>query len=559
MPFQSIVPVSNVIGYDMVINYDATKVVPTGLITIASDLINPQFVSYATSGSAGVLNVSVFLNGAAPSSAQFNGTGRLLCVEFAKLSTFAAVDTVSFSVPSLQESYFSGVSPKVVSPGTFLTTQSNTFTADLRFWADNSAIPYNSSNASQYLITNIYGTTGACTSLSATAVQPDASGSFSFDASNGSFLNIQRDISNTSSVQAVVNGFDAFLTRRVLINDPNFIPTIYQIIAMDVNADGVISAGDLSQINQRAVLAIGEYRQSWNYNAQGVSNGQPSKDWLFVDATTVNTSAAYQISTTYPSSDGVGYSKSNVPQVSFCSPIPVFTAGGGCQAYGNESYKGILVGDVNGNYATASVSDAIRTENLVVFDAANAVVSGSFIDVPVRIKSTSDVYALDFSIETGSSISFHSVINNGHNMEMLVNKTGDIVRFTSFSLQHYNTSGDIVYLRFNGKQSDVASIAVNETYVNGDRSGSVVTGQQNTSSLEVNVYPNPSTETINVLASEDFIYELMDISGRVILSGSLTKAFDAVQISTNGISNGVYNLKVISSNSAKIVRVSVKK
>ena len=121
------------------------------------------------------------------------------------------------------------------------------------------------------------------------------------------------------------------------------------MIAMDVNTDGVVSAGDLSQINQRAVLFIPEFQQDWNYNAQGVSNGQPSRDWLFVDVNTVSASPSYYISTNYPSNDGIGYSKNKFPQVDFCSPIPVSFINGDCPVIGTESYIGVLLGDANGN------------------------------------------------------------------------------------------------------------------------------------------------------------------------------------------------------------------
>ena len=162
--------------------------------------------------------------------------------------------------------------------------------------SDNSALRYDPLNPGQYLITNIYGNNKFLHSLSATAVQPDLGGNFEYTVNNGTNLSIQRDVLGTTSMQAVINGFDAFLTRKVLLGDPTFTPSVYQMISMDVNLDGVISAGDLSQINQRAVLLIPEFKQAWNYNAGGVSNGQPSKDWEFIDETTVNTdpSTAFQ-------------------------------------------------------------------------------------------------------------------------------------------------------------------------------------------------------------------------------------------------------------------------
>jgi len=558
LPIQAIIPVNDVIGYDIVVTFDSTEVVPTGVVTIDNDLINPAYTSVAYLTGTSSINISVFLNGSAPANAEFNGSGRLLCVEFAKTSGFDAVDTTAFTA-TLQESYFSGVQPKVVSPGTYRTTQSSLFTSSLRFWADNSALPYNSSNVSQYLVTNIYGNNNACNAPSALAVQPNLAGQFTHDLNNGQKLDIRRDISNTTSVQSVVNGFDAFLTRRVLINDPAFIPSVYQIIAMDVNTDGVISAGDLSQINQRAVLAIGEFRQDWNYTTGGVSNGQASKDWLFIDGTTLTTNPAYQISANYPAGDGVGYSKNNVPNVSFCSSIPTLS-NGGCTAFGLETYTGILLGDANGNYATASASATIRNgANQVVFDVKNAIINGNLIDVPVYVRSNEAVNALDFSINYNSNrITFHSVVNNGGNMELLA-ENSDALRVTSNSLENYKTNAAVLYVRFSGTSVSSNDLVNMEAYINGDRVQANTTGAFGNEEMTVSVFPNPASAVINILSSEDASFELMDVQGKVVANGSFIAAYQNHELNTENLANGMYVLKVFNTDSVSLSKVSIKK
>lgn len=558
LPIQALVPVNDVIGYDIVVTFDSTEVIPTGIVTIDNDLINPAFTSVAYLSGTSSINISVFLNGSAPANAEFNGTGRLLCVEFAKTAGFAAVDTSAFSA-TLQESYFNGVQPKVVSPGTYRTTQSSLFTSSLRFWADNSAMPYNSANVSQYLVTNIFGNSNTCNAPSALSVQPNLSGQFTHDLNNGEKLEIRRDISNTTSVQSVVNGFDAFLTRRVLINDPAFVPSVYQIIAMDVNTDGLISAGDLSQINQRAVLAIGEFRQDWNYTTGGVSNGQASKDWLFIDGTTLSTNPAYQISATYPLNDGVGYSKNNVPNVSFCSSIPTLS-NGGCASFGLETYTGILLGDANGNYSTASASATIRNgANQVVFDVNNATINGNLIDVPVYVRSNEAVNALDFSINYNSNrLSFHSVVNNGNNMELLA-ENSDALRVTSNSMDSYNTVAPVVYVRFTGTAVSAADLSNVEAFINGDRVHASMTGVSGSESIVVNVFPNPASSFINIVSSENASYELIDVQGKVVASGSFIAAYQNQELNTENLSNGMYVLKVFNAGSVSMNKVSIKK
>jgi hypothetical protein len=225
---------------------------------------------------------------------------------------------------------------------------STIYNGTLAFWLDNSPIAYNAANPNQYLITNIYGADSNCVKSPAPAIQPNLTGQFSYNILNGSVIKTERDILPATDVQTVINGFDVNLGHKVLVNDTSFIPSIFQLIALDVNADGVVSAGDISQINQRSVKTITEFKQKWNYNINGTSNGLLSKDWLFVNSTLLN-SPAYKKSLSYPANDGSGYSKNNVPVVPFCLQVP--TAG---------SITGILLGDVNGNYASIAPDGVIK-------------------------------------------------------------------------------------------------------------------------------------------------------------------------------------------------------
>ncbi|MFM1745629.1 MAG: hypothetical protein RLZZ630_1566, partial [Bacteroidota bacterium] len=389
LPVTAVDAVADVIGYDIVLDYDQTKVTPTGVVVRKNDLLLPNFNSnmvstaYSNDANNGKVYVSVFFNGTAPSNARFSGTGDIICVEFAKTG-LGINDVATFTADTLMESRITGVQLAATDAGSFTSFTDSLLTSNLKFWLDFSPIRYNPSSPSDYLITNIYGNNTNCNSQSATASQPDLNGSFNFNVNSGSQIEIVKDIVGTTDVQPVVNGFDAFLTRRVLINDATFIPSVYQMIAMDVNTDGVVSAGDLSQINQRAVLLIPEFQQDWNYNAQGASNGQASRDWLFLDVTTSGSNPAYSVSSTYPSNDGVGYSKNKVPQVSFCSPIPVSFIGN-CPLIGTENYIGVLLGDVNGNYSTNSGAPSpFRAQgDRIVLDLNKAKKIGDQVTIPV--------------------------------------------------------------------------------------------------------------------------------------------------------------------------------
>jgi len=569
LPLNAIAPVSNVIGYDIVLSYNKNKVQPTGVVTVANALINPNYTSTANSinNVTGTMLISVFFNASAPPAAAFTGTGQLLCVEFAKTAGFNAVDTAGFSITSIQESYFNGVQPKISSPGEFRTYQDTVYHSSLKFWFDNSPIKYNAAVPANYLVTNIYGSNGTCTGLSATAVNPDLSGNFSYNVNNGVAINIRKDLPGTTDVQPVINGFDAFLTRRVLTNDATFVPSVYQMIAMDVNMDGVISAGDLSQVNQRTVLLIPEFKQAWNYDVNGVSNGQPSKDWTFVDGTRLNSDPAYLISTTFPNNDGLGYSKAKVPVVPFCLTVPSFTSNI-CQTLGTEVYQGVLLGDVNGNYANYnSGPNAFRLSdvNKVIFDLPNAIVAGGYVDVPVRIASDVTVNALDFSMKVNdSNLSFHSVTGLPSYIQSLSNMSDDkMVRFTSYSLQNYDLNQYLFTVRFalNGVKVNEADFSSVSAYLNGENVAVVMSSRlsSGTSTNAVSVYPNPASNVLNIMAAEDATIQLMDAQGRLVMAESKIYANQKQEFNTQNFANGVYTLKVFNDHFVSSSKVIIQK
>lgn len=572
LPLAAIDTVKEVIGYDVVMQYNSDKITPTGVITMNSALINPTYVDIVNSVDAanGLINISVFLNGLAPANTNFSGVGNLFCVEFTKTVNFTSVDTALVSVSTLQESYFSGVANKLVEAGKYITFKDSTFHGALRFWSNHSPIQYNAANPNDYLITNIYGNNNAGTAQSLVAVQPDLAGNFVYNILDGEAVNIEKDILGTTDVQPVVNGADALLTRRVLLNDITLSPSIYQVIAMDVNADGFISAGDVSQINQRAVLMIPEFKQKWNYNNAGVSNGEASKDWLFIDSLRISNDLAYRISTTYPSNDGVGFSKSRVPVVPFSLTVPV-ADGGVCPLITNETYKGVLLGDVNGNFATVVPSSMFKTESSekVIFDMAHAVVNDGYIDVPVAVASDKNVTALDFSmLFNESTLSFNSVVDHSAKLQALSNFNTDdrTLRFTSNSIEKYDVSKSQLSVRFamNGTMVSNADLHTMKAYINGEPVAVELT-EKTTGILEssndqaVKVYPNPASNSLSIVLTEDATVQLFDLNGKQVVIDTTVNANQTQELNVQHVANGVYTLRIFNDTSVSIRKVVINK
>jgi len=553
--------VNDVKGYDVVINYDATKLVPTGNVTISNDLINSTYVESSSSiPSPGVLNLTVNLNGSAPASAEFNGTGTIFNVGFTKLAGFNAIDSSIVSVPFMQESYITGVQAKSVKSAKMYSTAIQSYTGNLVFWSDSSPITYNSASPSSALITNIYGSTGS-------PVTPNQNGQFTSNLSSGLDLSIERDIINENSVQAIVNAADAVLGKTLLI-DGAFTPSVYQIIALDVNLDGVVSAGDISQMKQRTTLSIPEYMQSWNYNNQGVSNGSPSKDWIFVDNARTAT-PAYLISGTFPANDNIGFSKARVPQVPFILPMVVSNYNSNnstCPTVGTETYKGIMLGDVNGSYASYTADGLLKSEDaLITIDLSQAVINGNKVTVPVVITSDEPVNALELAFEFNESkLSFDNVSELAQNIEAesFFNQNDRTFRYSAYTLENFKLNQSVALISFESTDGTINKKDFHSLMglLNGKPVDVSFEKAGITSSIldRISIYPNPSNGNFTVVSSEDVNIEILEMSGKLLKEVSV-KSNQEQAINLDNVSAGVYLIRVFNQNSSSTQRIVIAK
>jgi hypothetical protein len=556
--------VDNVKGYDVVLNYDAAKVTPTGNITVYNVLTTSSYVETASAiASPGTLNLSLYFNGTAPASAEFAGTGNIFCVEFTRLPGFLPVDSSTVSISFFQESYITGVQSKPVTSRKMYSTTQQNYLANLTFWSDNSPIAYNAASPNSYLITNINGVTGS--TVSATAVQPNVSGQFTHNLTNGTSIKIDRDINNLNSVQLLINAADAVIGKTLLINTLAA-PSVYQVMALDVNLDGVVSAGDLSQLKQRATLAIPEFMQAWNYDNNGVSNGQASKDWIFVDATRVAT-AAYQISATYPANDGVGYSKGKVPVVPFILPANVSNysaTNATCPTVGTETYKGILLGDVNGSYAAYTADGILKTNNTdyILVDLNNVIVDGTKVSVPVSFISEEPVNAFDIALQINeNTLTYVSNEDTqlGSESESFYNGNDKTYRYTALNMNEFTSNARVSYITFetvDGKISE-KDLTAELGLLNGKIAEVRFSKSAELGDNTIDIYPNPSNGMFTVMSNLDGRVDIIDITGKLVHPGALVKANQVMEVNMPELSAGVYFVRFYSNDALTSKRIVI--
>lgn len=563
-----------VTGFDMIMEFDAAKVVPTGVVSINpaahTGLEGDADYAWRVEGDGAgqdSLFLSVFMKGSGSENYVWDGQGEIVCVEFAKTTSFASNDAVVFSLPFLRESFElsnADVDETLINVHTFETYLDNIFHAQLNFWADGS--PIQGTEADGFNSARMRD--GASATVPGYYAEPDINGHVAYDwiAGGTTAVRIEKQIDNDmydgDTILSLFGGQDALLTQKVLVNDPSFIPSAYQMVAMDVNKDGKVTAGDVSQINQRAV----QLRQEF-------SNGT-GMDWEFVALSDYVSQVRYKISSTYPLDDGTGrYSKENVPNPTNYNGLAAL-ASEDCPVPPTETFIMILLGDVDGSYkdlehvaptagtAGSSQLKSLAVESGVVFDLANATYEEDFVNVPVMINGEDAINAVDFAIMVDTEKLQFMSVTNMQKVESLSNSFNTNVWNTSYSLESYNTEEPVFSIRFmsNGTFSN-SDFTYASAFINGKKVAvSFTKAVENATAVElnemnVNLYPNPASNRFFVEVTPGASIELIDINGRVLRT--LETVVDRTEISTEGLTSGVYIVRVANGDALTVKRVII--
>lgn len=551
---------TDVTGFDLSMTYDADKVDPTGIITVypntgGADQDNTAYLTSQFGDGTGIdtLFISVFLDQNSLPGENWDGISNpLFCVEFVKKQ--AGAFTADFDAYDIIESTNLGIStPKAATGSIWDVTVNPNYTGQVNFWLDNQGIGGTGAVATQ--VRDNTGTTRSTTL---------ADGSFQFDiVTYGTEIRIRKVLNNPgiSAMLQIVGGYDAYLTALLLVNAlPD--PSPFQLIAMDVNRDGVVSAGDVSQINQRAVNQIGNYTQ---VNRFSEPSGAGPFAWVFVSEILVNDDLSFRKSDDFPriGANG-GYSKFRVPTYFVSADLASQVALGSCPVIidGRNTFFGVLLGDVDGSWATASAATVKSATDVVKFDLASAYFEENYIDIPVSLSTEEKVNSLDFAILfNDQKISFESVLNFTDYIESNFNVIGNEMGLTSYSLETYEVDEHIMSVRFyapNGFEAGDILEAV--AFINGKEVTANFTGtltSVDNMQAAVKVFPNPASEYLRIQTPEMVSVQVYDVQGRTILMRENVMNNDEINVQT--LSEGIYMMRISGESVNKMERIVIKK
>ncbi len=549
---------ANINGFDIIMEFESDKVAPTGVVTVNSDLVDRDVTDYTTRVEGDSIFVSVFLKGNAQIGTFWNGQGEIFCVEFARTGEFAPTDAAVFEVNKIVESYEDSYieQPAGAESATYSTFVDDIFTANLIFWSD--ASPIAGPVADGYALTQ-FGVTG-------NFVEPNVNGVVEFDFIDGagvvtSGISIEKDVPNSTvadSMMILINGYDAYLTTKVLTEDASFKPSVFQIMAMDVNLDGRVTAGDISQMNQRAVIIRDEFTQ----------DGGTNLDWIYVNNEALQNYARYRISAAYPLEDPNNadhYWKDNVPSAVGTYFIP--GANDDCPNVAGETFQLILLGDVDGSYAKKVVDGSLKsaaTTSEIVFDVKNAKVNGEEVSVPVKINASEAIVSASFSVAF-ENCEFVSLTQHAD----YISATSNLVEGNKIALVSntktipYESGATIFSLNFKADDVNDIDLDPRTSKVNGDEDKAIATVVGIATDVEENTadavaaYPVPADDFLTVVSPEDATVELLDING-VIIKAVEVFAGSKYTINVQDLASGLYILKVYNDNFTSVKRVAIK-
>ncbi len=559
---------SGLIALDFDLLYDDTKVTPTGTATVG-----PVATTFATfdlnSSTPGKVGVGLYLNGA-PANTFFSGDGVVINVNF-RINTGVAPNQAlsSFSTSDLIESklFTSNVVCPVV-PGAFNFTRAFNGQIQYRETATkkiSGVTGQNPTTITPYSTTDATGTALASPSL-------DANGLFTVPDATLKSLTLSRDVLGDASVAfascanitTVINAADR-TTAAQIANGVVTAPTIFQLLAADVNLDGRVTSGDAALISSRGLNQYNcEFPQSWNYeaDANGILSAKvpyaKSKDWLFVDATLL---------TTTPFTTATRF---KVPAVPAYLPVSADLSTCGTTTV-DQTYHAILLGDVNSSWL-ATNGTTLRTEkpsNVLVLSLKDISANDQYVAIPVSYESNGPSAGIDFAWDYDRSkfnVTGYDIAQPiSHKMASMSNNVPSAQRLmaTTYVLKDLvETKEPIAYI-YLAKNSGTAItkddfnsfVAV----VNGEVSSlrveesEAVTGVQDLETGSLSLYPNPATKTIYIQGLQGTAnIEIHTATGQLQQSGTSNGSIDL-----SNLEKGVYFVKVSNPYSSKVHKVVV--
>ncbi|MEN9611618.1 MAG: hypothetical protein RLZZ628_2432 [Bacteroidota bacterium] len=337
-----------------------------------------------------------------------------------------------------------------------------------------------------------------------------------------------------------IGGYDAYLTARV-VNQDTILP-VSQLIAMDVDQSGTVTAADVTHILRRAVGYAG---YTTGFPKQGNANNLCS--WLFFPKAYLTSNPAF-----------INATPNRIPAVD-----PIFQLNNAYRTRcdtGQMDVVSILLGDVNGDYAIhgnpARLGKNAKLDSIITFEDCKATYLGD-LTWKIPVKANLKVAGLDLQLKNRNAVLQILAVTKGANADISYN----IDSVGNCFISAYATQGagipaetPICYVTVKGTElTPIASQLGNiQAFINGLNAVSAMpcsritnpVPEVNPEAAQIYIFPNPT--------ASDIVVEHKGLTPKTILLfnalGNLVREVPAGEQSTGidlrELAKGVYFLKV---------------
>ena len=140
------------------------------------------------------------------------------------------------------------------------------------------------------------------------------------------------------------------------------------------------------------------------------------------------------------------------------------------------------------------------------------------------------------------------------------------LRYTSDNMSNFDLNTKVVSVRFDLSKGSINVNDITSTMgmLNGKQVNVVLKNAAGVSEIKgattnVNIFPNPTTGLLNIVASENSTVEITDLTGKQVMFTSTLNANVKQEINVSDFSNGMYIVKVYNENFNSVVRIVVNK
>jgi hypothetical protein len=536
-------PIDGIIGLDVAFQYNPSVMSFTGNYLLGEVVTTTGIGDVDLTVTGNTIQTSIAYSGG---EGTISGTGNIISYEFTLIpGTLEGIYTIPGG--SLVESYYTSNIDANISFGV-LTVQHYLPTL-------NGTLIYREDDANRVINNTIIGNSFSIISAAQNCVPTGTTtgtndlgefsiklGEYGYSLSiNRTLTSVTGDLITTSGIMSIINGMDANNTGKIA-NGKIANPTVYDLIAADVNNDGRVTSGDKTLINRRTVSKI---------------NNFPAPDWKFIPPYTTFT----------------GFSKNNVPFISSCLTVPSFFANGCVQLY-PQTYRSVLIGDVDGNYSSYQNNYNLReeSEGEVVIDLFKAVKSGNnSYQIPVFVTSNNTVYAVDMDIkyDTSSVKTAKSSLNKFQRSANLdFNDLSGKLLITSDYSDGLDTKVESFMIEVKSSELADNTFKSAQSYVNGKRVSTTIKGGRTTQITDVSevesikLYPNPSEDN---LVNVDFgqivgsaKIEVVNIIGKSVLQTEGEVSSTVFKLDLTSQPKGIYLVKINVNGNSFVKKVVLK-